>query len=93
MDAATFIANPAGDANVEIAREVMLELVFRTGKTMHHDRTEAIATAAANDIVEARDEVGMCIALGTQEQRLAAIERDRELALERRRPALGTGGG
>jgi uncharacterized protein len=79
--AAALVADPARDADVAIEREVVLERGLRVGEAMHADFAELRAMRAQD-----RDEVRVRVAL-VQEQRLAQLDRERELRLERR--ALG----
>ena len=77
MRAAAFVADPTGDADEKPAIEVGDQFVALAGETVH-DRT---ADPAAN-LVHAREEIRVRVAL-VQEQRLAAVDRDSQLALER----------
>ncbi len=74
--AATFVADPAGDADMEVAVEVIEQLGFLAGETVD-DR----GADATTHVVHEAQEVGVRVAL-VQEQRLAAVDRELKLAFE-----------
>ena len=74
--AAAFVAQPAGDADVPVLVEVVEQLLAGAGEAVHHRRAEP-----AVELLHDRHEVGMRVAL-VQEQRLAGVDRDLQLAFE-----------
>ena len=83
VQAAAFVAQPAGDADVPAGVQRVEQLLAGAGEAVHHRRAEA-----AVEVLHHRHEVGVGVAL-VQEQRLAGVGGDLQLALERaalRRP-------
>jgi hypothetical protein len=75
--AAALVAEPAGDAHVPALRDVIRHLFAGAGEAVHHHRAEP-ALEAAHHVHEVRVRVAL-----VQEQRLAALDRQRQLDLER----------
>ena len=76
VQAAAFVAQPAGDADGPILVEVIEQLRARAGEAMHHRRPEL-----AVELLHDRHEVRMRVAL-VQEHRLAGVGGDLQLHLE-----------
>jgi len=69
MAAAALVAQPAGNADVEIGIEAIEQFFARAGETMHHGRADA-----AFEFLHHVHEIGVGIAL-VQEQRLTEFGR------------------
>jgi hypothetical protein len=75
--AAALVADPAGDADVEVEVEVVEQLALVAGEAVRDGARDAVPHR-----LEHRDQVVVRLAL-VQEQRLAGGQREPDLALER----------
>ena len=76
MQAAAFVAEPAGDADVPVPVQTVEQFLAGAGETMDHRRAQATV-----EILHHRDEVIVRVTL-VQEQRLAILGGQLQLALE-----------
>ena len=76
VQAATLVAQPAGDADMPTGGEVIVEFGIGAGEAVHHRRTDP-----AIEVSHQRHEIRMRVAL-VQKQRLARINCDLQLHFE-----------